>query len=107
MAGRIVSLVCCLLCAFPLFVVGIYNKGSSEPIQFWSGDSLLKHKVKDVKNYNFEMAGLCKRCALFFVLAGILMIIFPIAGMVLLVFDCSFGICWAYRVYRRILRKYS
>ena len=44
MVGRIVALVCCLLCAFPFFVISVYNKDSSEPINFWSGDTSLKDK---------------------------------------------------------------
>lgn len=77
MVGRIIGLVCCLLCAFPFFVINIYNKDSSEPIGFWSGDVSLKDKVKDIKGY------------------------------ILLVFDCSVGIYLAYRVYKGILKRYS
>ncbi|MCX4267112.1 MAG: hypothetical protein OSJ62_00385 [Lachnospiraceae bacterium] len=106
MVGRIVGLVCCLLCAFPFFVISIYNKDSREPINFWSGDTSLKDIVKDIKGYNTEMAGLYKRCALFFLLTGILFVVFPIAGIILVVFDCSIGIYWVYRVYKRILEKY-
>ena len=106
MVGRIVGLVCCLLCAFPFFVFSIYNKDSREPINFWSGDTSLKDIVKDIKGYNTEMAGLYKRCALFFLLTGILFVVFPIAGIILVVFDCSIGIYWVYRVYKRILEKY-
>ncbi len=107
MAGRIIGLVCCLLCAFPFFVMGIYNKGSMEPINFWSGDTSLKDKVKDVKGYNKEMAGLLKKCASFFLGAGILLLAFPTAGIVLLVFGCTVGIYLAYRVYKGILGRYS
>lgn len=81
MAERIIGLVCCLLCAFPFFVIGIYNKDSREPIHFWSGDVSLKNKVKDVKGYNTEMTGLYKKCAFFFLMAGILFVILPIAGI--------------------------
>ena len=66
LAGRIIGLVCFLLCAFPFFVIGIYNKDSREPISFWSGDTSLKDKVKNIKGYNTEMAGLYKKCARFF-----------------------------------------
>ena len=100
LVGRIVALVCCLLCAFPFFVISVYNKDSSEPINFWSGDTSLKDKVKDVKGYNTEIAGLYKKCALFFLLTGILFVVFPIAGIGLLVFDCSVGIYLAYRFYK-------
>lgn len=107
MVGRIIGLVCFLLCAFPFFVISIYNKDSSEPINFWSGDTSLKDKVKDVKGYNSEMAELYKNCALFFLLTGISFVIFPIAGIALLAFGCSVGIYLAYRVYKRILERYS
>lgn len=106
MTGRIIGLVCFLLCSFPFFVISIYNKDSSEPIPFWSGDTSLKDKVKDVKGYNMEMAGLYKKCAFFFLLTGILFAVFPIAGIALLVFDCSVGIYLAYRVYKGILERY-
>lgn len=107
MVGRIVGLVSCLLCAFPFFIISIYNKDSREPIRFWSGDTSLKDVVKNVKGYNAEMAGLYKRCGLFFLLTGILFVIFPVAGIVFIVFDCSIGIYLAYRAYKGILGKYS
>lgn len=107
MVGRIIGLVCFLLCAFPFFVICIYDKDSSEPINFWSGDTSLKDKVKDVKGYNTEMAGLYGKCALFFLLTGILFVVFPIAGIVLLVFDYTVGIYLAYRVYKGILERHS
>lgn len=64
--GRIVALVSCLLCSFPFFVIGIYNKDSKEPISFWTGDTTIKAVIKNVRGYNTEIAGLYKRCGLFF-----------------------------------------
>ena len=107
MVGRIVALVCCLLCAFPFFVISVWGKDSSEPINFWSGDASLKDKVKNVKGYNTEMAGLYRKCALFFLLTGFLFVVFPAAGIVFAVFGCSAGIYLAYRIYKKILEKYS
>jgi hypothetical protein len=107
MAERIIGLVCCLLCAFPFFVIGIYNKDSREPIHFWSGDASLKNKVKDVRGYNMEMSGLYKKCALFFLLTGTLFAVFPVIGAILLIFGCPVGIYLAYRVYKGILERYS
>ena len=51
----IVGLVCCILCSFPLFVMGHYNKNSREPLTFWAGDKSLKEKVKDIQGYNNEI----------------------------------------------------
>ena len=84
-----------------------YNRDGIEPVNFRSGDTSLKDKVKDVKGYNTEIAGLYKKCALFFLLTGILFVVFPIAGIGLLVFDCSVGIYLAYRFYKGILKRYS
>ena len=44
----IVGATCCILCAFPLFVMGHYNKNNREPLTFWAGDMSLKEKVKDI-----------------------------------------------------------
>ncbi len=71
------------------------------------GDTSLRDKVKDVKGYNARMAGLYKKCALFFLLIGILFLVFPAAGIVLLVLACSAGIYLVYRSYKRILIMYS
>ena len=107
LVGRIVALVCCLLCAVPFFVISVWGKDSIEPINFWSGDASLKDKIKDVKGYNTEMAGLYKKCALSFLLTGILFVVFPIAGIGLLVFERSAGIYLAYRFYTGILKRWS
>lgn len=58
MVGGIIGLVACIMCAVPFFVISRYDKDSSEPIAFWSGDETLKTKVKDVKTYNQKMARL-------------------------------------------------
>lgn len=107
MIGRLIGLVCCILCSFPFFVISIYNKNSDEPISFWSGDNSLKQKVKNVKEYNVKMAGLYKKCALVFLFTGILFIVFPVVGVVLLVFNCSIGIYVVWRSYKNILNRYS
>lgn len=107
MFGRIVGLVCCILCALPFFIIATYNKDSMEPINFWSGDKTLKSKVKNVQDYNKEMALLYKKCAAAFLATGIVFLIEPIAGCILLCLDCTLGIYFSYRVYKRILKTYS
>ncbi len=72
-------------------------KNSSEPINFWSGDTSLKDMVQDEKGYHMEMARL-----LFILLNGIMFAIFAIAGIVMFVFGCSAGIYLACRVYKGI-----
>lgn len=106
MIGRIIGLVACLLCAFPFFVLS-GDKNSGEPLQFWSGDRTLKEKVRNVPEYNREMAMLYKKCAIAFLLTGIGFLILPLLGVILVCFDCTLGIWLAYRSYKKILAAYS
>lgn len=107
MVGRIVGLISCVMCAVPFLIIAIYNKDSKEPINFWSGDTTLKEKVKNVKDYNREMALLYKRCSIAFFITGISFIAAPIAGAILICFDCTLGIYLMYKNYKRILNLYS
>lgn len=107
MVGRIVGLTSCVMCAIPFLTIAIYNKDSKEPINFWSGDTTLKGRVKNVKDYNREMALLYKRCFIAFLIAGIGFIVTPIVGVVLICLDCTLGIYLMYKNYKRILNLYS
>ena len=107
MLERIICLFCCLLCAFPLFVVSKYDKEGNEPMGFWTNDKSLKSKVKNVSEYNKEMASLYKKCAYALVLAGLGGLIHPMVGLVLLGLECTVGIWVVYRCYKKTLAKYS
>lgn len=107
MLERIIMLFCCLLCAFPLFVVSKYDKDGNEPMGFWTNDKSLKSKVKNVSDYNQEMAALYKKYAYALVLAGVGGLIHMMVGLVLLGVVCTVGIWLLYRGYKKILAKYS
>ena len=107
MLERIICLFCCLLCAFPLFVVSKYDKDGNEPMGFWTNDKSLKSKVKNVSDYNQEMAALYKKYAYALVLAGVGGLIHMMVGLVLLGVVCTVGIWLLYRGYKKILAKYS
>lgn len=95
------------MCAVPFLILSIYNKDSKDPINFWSGDTSLKSKVRNVCEYNKEMAILYKKCAIAFLLTGIGFIIYPIIGIVMICFECTLGIYIVYRKYIKILNLYS
>lgn len=107
MAGRIIGLVSCLICAVPFLIISVYNKDSKEPINFWSGDTTLKSKVKNVTEYNNKMAVLYKRYAIAFIISGIGFVILPFLGVIMVCFDCTLGIYLMYRNYKKILNLYS
>lgn len=103
----IVGLVCCVLCAFPLFVVGYYNKNSREPITFWAGDKSLKAKVKDVRGYNDEISKLYIKCAMAFLVTGIVCVVSFDVGIVCILLECTLGIYVVWKIYKSILFRHS
>lgn len=107
MVGNIIGLVSCLMCAVPFFILSAFGKDSDEPINFWSGDTTLKLKVKNVKAYNQKMALLYKRYAAAFLAAGIGCLILPVAGIVIICLNCTAGLFLVYKSYRKILQQYS
>lgn len=107
MAERIIGFVCCLLCAVPFLIISKYDKNSREPIGFWSGDKTLKSKVRNVSAYNSEMAELYGKCAGAFLLSGVGYVVLPEIGIAMLFLDCTAGIYFMWRKYKKILVKYS
>ena len=107
MIGGIIGFISCLMCAVPFIIISVYGKDSRDPINFWSGDTTLKSKVKNVSDYNKEMADLYKKCAIAFLVTGVGMMIKLGLGMVMLGFDCTVGIYLVYRCYKKILGRYS
>ncbi len=101
----IVGLVCCILCAFPLFVMGHYNNNSREPITFWAGDKSLKEKVKDIQGYNKEISKLYLMCALVFAATGILCLIYFWLGMICVLLESTLGIYVVWKIYKNILLR--
>ena len=104
---NIIGLISCLICAFFLFIITYSNKYSHDPIPFWSGDTSLKDKDKDVKEYNVAMSKLYYKCSLSFVITGLLYLTLPIIGTICLVVQCTLGIYLVWHYYKKILSKYS
>ena len=107
MFAGIVGLIAGIMCAFPFLVVSIYGKDSKEPISFWSGDTSLKSKVKNLPEYNKKMSSLYKKCAIAFLIMGVSFIFSPAIGLILIGLYCTLGVYIVYRIYKRILDMYS
>lgn len=106
MAGRIISFISYMLCAIPFWAIAKFGKDGKDPISFWSGDTSLKGKVKDVAAYNREMAKVYTIYGWAYFVAAVGGAIHPIAGVVIMVLDLI-AIIFVYRSYKRILSKYS
>lgn len=108
MAERIIMLVCCFMCSVPFLIISTFNKDSITPITFWSGsEDKLKAKLKHIRDYNYEMASLYRKCAIAFLLSGICSCIQPVMGIVLLGLECTIGVVLVYKRYKYIVSKYS
>lgn len=107
MVESFVCLIACIMCAIPFLIISRYDKTSQTPIPFWSGDTSLKSKLKDVQGYNQQMAKLYGKCALAFIITGVCFFFLRELGIALLIFDCSVGIYIVYRCYKRILARFS
>lgn len=107
MVGRIIGFICFFMCAAPFWIIAKYGKDSKDPLSFWSGDTSLKNKVKNVPDYNREMAALYNRYAWAFAAAAVGCLIWPLLGMGIMVLDGTIGIVIVHRAYKKILEKYS
>ena len=107
MCEKIVGFIACFMCALPFFIISTYNKGSKEPITFGSGDTSLKSKVRNIREYNIEMSMLYRKCAMAFLITGSVFFIAPMAGILMICFDCTLGIYIVYHKYKKILNIYS
>lgn len=105
--GQIIYCFCCLACALAFILIPFLNKETNEPIGFWSGDTSLKDKVNDVKEYNKEMSKLYMYYGLCYVVISLLVFISFTVSVILLIFGMTIGIFIVYKIYKRILNKYS
>jgi len=107
MIGKIISMVSCLLCAIPFFIISVYGKDSHTPITFWAGDGSLDKKVRNIKDYNGEMAHLYKVCAAAFAAAGLCCLLHMALGVIAIILECTVGLYLVYQKYKKILGRYS
>lgn len=109
MLERVVMCVCCIMCSIPFLIVSSFNKDSRlTPIPFWSGsENNLKEQLKDIKGYNAEMAIIYKRYAAAFGAAAIGSLVYPLIGIVILIFNCTAGIYLVYKKYKLAVKKYG
>ncbi len=108
MLQGIIMFVSFLMCAVPFLIIGVSGKDNSmTPIPFWSGsENDLKKQLKDIKQYNLEMASLYRLCGVVFLVTGIVSFIHPVIGLIMFGCDCTVGIFLAYQNYKKVLDKY-
>ena len=107
MAGKIISCFCCLLCAGAFFLIPLGFASDSTPINFWSGDTTLKEKIRDIPAYNREMRRLYRAYGASFLLTGAGCLFAPALALALGIFNCTAGIFLLYRGYKAALRRHS
>ncbi|MGN1343654.1 MAG: hypothetical protein ACI4U3_03690 [Traorella sp.] len=106
MAAKIIGCLCSMICGFAFILIAYNGKDSDEPISFWSGDTSLNDKVKNVFDYNKEMAQLYQKYAIIYFVVGIIFFIKPLLGAILLCLNVAIGGYIVYLKYKKILKKY-
>ena len=106
MIGRIIGCMSCVLCGLPFLYIGTYEKNNKEPISFWTGDTSLSSKLKDIQSYNLKMAKLYKNYSIAYFISAITFIFSPIIGMIILCISIL-GIFVIYKYYKKYLNLYS
>lgn len=107
MVGQCIGCFSCMLCAIPFFVIAKLGKEGKDPIAFWSGDTSLKNIIVNVKEYNRGIAKLYNYYGLVFAVSGILMLFAPIFGLILCLVNSSLGIFVVFKVYKKLVNRYS
>lgn len=107
MVAKIITFIACFMCAIPFLIISHYWKDGPDPINFWSGDESLKTKVKNIKEYNREMAQLYQKVWIVFLTTGIIAFLSEFVAVILIGVECTVGIYVVYRIYKKILLKYS
>lgn len=107
MAGQIIGAFSAFLCFLPMFIIAIVGRKAKDPINFISGDTSLKNKVKNVKEYNRKMSILFLIWSFCYLASGIMFFIEPVYGTIVLIFSCSIILAVMYIWYRIILNRCS
>lgn len=103
----IIGFASCLLCALPFFIIGAFDKNSSTPISFWSGDRALKDKIENVPEYNRRMSKVYLKWGIGFLAAGACCFFNTVAGIAVLFAVCTAGTYIAYKCYSNIRKDCS
>lgn len=107
MSGRIIGAFCCVLCSVPFFLLAYMGRIGGKPIPFWAGDERLYKIVKNVPEYNREMAQAYNVYGALYLVTAAVMAYAPKVGTVCIVLDCSLFLYLLARRYHQILKKYS
>ena len=107
MAGQVIGSFSAFLCFLPMFLIAIVGRKAKDPINFISGDTSLKNKVKNVKEYNRKMSILFLIWSFCYLASGIMFLIEPLYGTIGLIFSCSIVLIVMYFWYRIILNRCS
>lgn len=106
MAEKIIGCLVACLVSGAFFLVSMMGN-DREPVTFFSDDTSLKDKVRDIPAYNREMKRTYRLYAYVYLLAGVLFMINSLYGFVLMGVNITAGLLCVYLCYRKILKRYS
>ncbi|MBQ9044816.1 MAG: hypothetical protein IJ112_02570 [Oscillospiraceae bacterium] len=106
LSGMIVWLICTGGCALVFTVIGIYAYRRKEPMWFWSGSTVRREEISDVKAYNHANGIMWIVFSVPFWASTVLYFWHPELAVTLLVLACTAGLLALIFAYHKIYEKY-
>lgn len=94
------------LCGAVFVLLGVSCFKSRKPVGFWSGTTVDKEEVTNVRKYNIANGIMWSLYSLFFWLSGLTAITDKVSSIILLVSGCTVGILLLILGYGWIKRRY-
>lgn len=106
MAGKVIMIVCCWICAVLFFGIGVYASHRKEPMWFWSGSQVPAESISDIPAYNRAQSTMWKVYSLPYWVAGAAAFFSPAGAGILLTAACVLGIPPLLFAHNRIEKRY-
>ena len=107
MEGLVLWLVISLSMAMLFFGIGVYACRRTKPMWFWSGSTVKEEEITDVPAYNKANGTMWILYSLWYWVAGLLYVFFPMAAVIVMVVGATVGTVPLIIGYHRIYKKYK
>ena len=105
-AGWLVWLISVGGCALAFTGIGIYAYRRKEPMWFWSGSTVRREELTDVKAYNHANGIMWILYSVVHWISTVIYFWYPSIAVTLLVLACTVGLLVLIFVYQKIYKKY-
>lgn len=106
MAAKIIGCLVACLVSGAFFLVSMTGN-DREPITFFSGDTKLRDRIRDIPSYNAEMKKVYRVYACVYLIAAVLFWLNSLYGFTVMVLNITVGLPVVYLVWRKTVKRYE